>query len=42
MDITKNERYKKLNMTVHKTYMNITKIDKCKKTEHRFYGRAQN
>ena len=31
MNITKNEKYKKLNMTEHKTDMIITKIDKYKK-----------
>ena len=42
MNITKNEKYKKLNMTEHKTNMIITKIDKYKKklsstslTEHK-------
>ena len=39
MNITK---YKKLNMTEHKTDMNITKIDKYKKTEQQFYNGAQN
>ena len=31
MNITKIEKYKKLNMAEHKTDMNITKIDKYKK-----------
>ena len=30
-NINKTEKYKKLNMTKHKTDMNITKIDKYKK-----------
>ena len=38
MNITK---YKKLNMTEHKTDMNITKFDKYKKTEQQFYDGAQ-
>ena len=33
MNITKFEKYKKLNMTEHKTVMNITKIDKYKKNK---------
>ena len=32
-NINKIEKYKRLNMTEHKTDMNITKIDKYKKTE---------
>ena len=31
MNITKINKYKKLNMTEHKTAMNITKIEKYKK-----------
>ena len=34
-------KYKKLNMTEHKTEMNVTKIDKYKKTEQHFYDGAQ-
>ena len=40
MNIT---NYKKLNMTEHKTDLNITKIDKYKKrTEQQFYDGAPN
>ena len=35
-------KYKRLNMTEHKADMNITKIDKYKKTEQQFYDGAQN
>ena len=38
MNITK---YKKLNMTEHKTDMNVTKTDKYKKTEQQFYDGEQ-
>ena len=38
MNITK---YKKLNITEHKTDMNIAKIDKYQKTEKQFYDGAQ-
>ena len=31
MKITKNEKFKKINMTEHKTDMRITKLDKYKK-----------
>ena len=40
-DITKTEKYKKLNMMEHKTDINITKINKNKKkTEQHFYDGA--
>ena len=39
MNITK---YKKLNITEHKTDMNITKIDKYQKTEQHLYHGLQN
>ena len=42
MNITKIEKDKKLNMTQHKTDINITKIDKYKKTERHFYRGIQN
>ena len=41
-NISKIGKYKKLNMTEHKTDMNLTKIEKYKKTEQHFYDRAQN
>ena len=41
MNINEIEKYKKLNMTEHKTGMNITKIDKYKKTEHHFFKGRQ-
>ena len=34
MNVTQIGKYKTLNMTEHKTDMNITKIDKYKKSEH--------
>ena len=42
VNITKIDKYQKLNMTEHKTDMNITKIDKYKKTEQHFYRGIQN
>ena len=45
MNITKIEKYKKLNMAEHKTDVNITKIDKYKKTEQNeqhLYDETQN
>ena len=42
MNITQIGKYKNVNMTEHKTDMNITKIDKCKKTELQFYDGAPN
>ena len=42
MNITQIRKYKKLNMTEHKTDVNITKIDKYEKTEEQFYGGASN
>ena len=39
MDITK---YKRLNMTEHKTDMNITKIDKYERIKQQFYDGAPN
>ena len=41
MNITKIEKYKKLNMMEHKTDINITKINKYKKTEQHFHDGAQ-
>ena len=41
MNITKIEKYKKLNMAEHKTDMNITEIDRYKKTEQHFYNGTQ-
>ena len=41
-NMNKIEKYKKLNITEHTTDMNITKIDKYKKTEKHVYDRAQN
>ena len=35
-------KYKKLNMTEHKTDMNITQIDKYKKTQQQFYDGVPN
>ena len=35
MNINKIEKYKKLNMTEHKTDMNITKYKKLNMTEHK-------
>ena len=42
MNITQIGKYKNVNMTEHKTDMNITKTDKCKKTELQFYDGAPN
>ena len=42
MSITKINKYKRLNMMEPKTDINMTKIDKYKKTEQHFYSGAQN
>ena len=41
-NINKIGKFKKLNMTEHKTGTNLTEIDKYKKTEQQFYHGAQN
>ena len=40
--ISKNDKYKKLNMAVYKTDMSITTVDIYKKTEQEFYDGEQN
>ena len=42
MNITQTGKYKEVNMMEYKTNMNITKIDKYKKTEQQFYHGAPN